>query len=136
MLDYDVVVVGGGPAGSVTARFAAESGAKVILIDRRPEIGIPVLCGEGVSQRIDSWNMLEGTQWIANKMDGAKIFSPDGTMVTLSKEMAGNETGYVLYRDLFDKELTRQAGRAGAEIMLRTEATKPVSYTHLTLPTN
>ena len=124
MLDYDVVVVGGGPAGSVTARFAAESGAKVLLIDRRPEIGIPVLCGEGVSQRIDSWNMLEGTQWIANKMDGAKIFSPDGTMVTLSKEMAGNETGYVLYRDLFDKELTRQAGKAGAEIMLRTEATK------------
>jgi len=124
MLDYDVVVVGCGPAGSVTARYAAESGAKVLMIDRRPEIGVPVLCGEGVSQRIDSWNMLEGTQWIANKMDGAKIFSPDGTMVTLSKEMAGNETGYVLYRDLFDKELARQAGKAGAEIMLRTEATK------------
>jgi len=124
MLDYDVVVVGCGPAGSVTARFAAESGAKVLMIDRRPEIGVPVLCGEGVSQRIDSWNMLEGTHWIASKMDGAKIFSPDGTMVTLSKEMAGNETGYVLYRDLFDKELARQAGKAGAKIMLRTEATK------------
>ena len=98
-MKYDVVIVGSGPAGSVTARFAAEHGAKVLMIDRRAEIGIPVLCGEGISQRIDSWGMLEGTDWIASKMDGAKIFAPDNTMVTLSKEMAGNETGYVVYRD-------------------------------------
>ena len=121
-MKYDVVVVGSGPAGSVTARFAAEHGAKVVVLERRPEIGIPVLCGEGVSQRIDNWGMLEGTRWIAGKMDGAKIFSPDGTMVTLSKEMAGNETGYVLYRDIFDKELARQAGKAGAEFLMKTEA--------------
>jgi digeranylgeranylglycerophospholipid reductase len=121
-MKYDVVVVGGGPAGSVTARFAAESGAKTLLIDRRAEIGIPVLCGEGVSQRIDKWNMLEGRHWIASKMDGAKIFSPDGTKVTLSKELAGDETGYVLHRELFDKELARQAGKAGAKILMRTEA--------------
>ncbi len=119
---YDVIVVGTGPAGSVTARFAAEHEAKVLMIDRRAEVGIPVLCGEGISQRIDKWGMLEGTKWIASKMDGAKIFSPDGTKVTLSKEMAGNETGYVVYRDLFDKELARQAGKAGVEIQLRTEA--------------
>ena len=119
---YDVVVVGAGPAGSVTARFAAEQGAKVLMIDRRAEIGIPVLCGEGISQRIDNWGMLEGTEWIASKMDGAKIYAPDDTMVTLSKEMAGDETGYVLYRDRFDKELVRQAGKAGARLLLRTEA--------------
>lgn len=121
-MKYDAVIVGAGPAGSVTARFAAETGAKVLLIDRRPEIGIPVLCGEGISQRIDNWNMLEGSDWIATKMDGAKIYAPDDTMVTLSKEMAGNETGYVVYRDRFDKELARQAAKAGAEIELKTEA--------------
>lgn len=121
-MKYDAVIIGAGPAGSVTARFAAEAGAKVLLIDRRPEIGIPVLCGEGISQRIDTWNMLEGTDWIATKMDGAKIYAPDDTIVTLSKEMAGNETGYVVYRDRFDKELARQAGKAGAELLLKTEA--------------
>ena len=41
-MECDVVVVGGGPAGSVTARFASESGANVLMVDRRPEIGIPV----------------------------------------------------------------------------------------------
>lgn len=121
-MNYDVIIVGAGPAGSVTARFAAKSGARVLLIDRRPEIGIPVLCGEGISQRIDTWDMLEGSDWIATRMDGARIYAPDDTMVTLSKEMAGNETGYVVYRDRFDKELARQAGKAGAELLLKTEA--------------
>jgi digeranylgeranylglycerophospholipid reductase len=92
------------------------------MIDRRPEVGIPVLCGEGISQRVDTWGMLEGSDWIAKKVDGAKIFSPDDTMVILSKEIAGNETGYVVYRDRFDKELARQAGKAGARLLLRTEA--------------
>ena len=64
-LKYDVVVVGSGPAGSVTARFAAEGGAKVLVIERRAEVGVPVLCGEGISRKIDAWNILEGNRWIA-----------------------------------------------------------------------
>jgi digeranylgeranylglycerophospholipid reductase len=120
---YDVVVVGSGPAGSVTARFAAESGAKVLIIERRQEVGVPVLCGEGVSRKIDEWGMLEGERWIASKMEGARIYSPDKTCVTLSADMAGNETGYVLYRDIFDQELARQAVKSGAKIMMNTNVT-------------
>jgi digeranylgeranylglycerophospholipid reductase len=121
-MKYDAVVVGSGPAGSVTARFAAESGAKVLIIERRSEVGIPVLCGEGISKNVDNYKVLEGRRWIANNMDGARIFSPDGTKVTLAAEMAGNETGYVLYRDIFDQELARGAVRAGADLMLNTRA--------------
>lgn len=122
-MKYDVVVVGAGPAGSVTARFAAETGAKVLIIERRQEIGVPVLCGEGISRKIDEWGMLEGKRWIASNMEGARIFSPDGTMVKLSAEMAGNETGYVIYRDIFDQELARQAAKSGAKILMSTNAT-------------
>lgn len=119
-MKYDVVVVGSGPAGSVTARFAAETGAKVLIVERRQEVGVPVLCAEGISKTVDDFKILEGKRWIANNMDGARIFSPDGTMVKLAAEMAGNETGYVLYRDIFDQELARGAIRAGAELMLNT----------------
>ncbi|UCD13252.1 MAG: NAD(P)/FAD-dependent oxidoreductase [Thermoplasmatales archaeon] len=119
-MKYDVVVVGSGPAGSVTARFAAESGAKVLMVERRQEVGAPVLCGEGISKKVDEFKVLEGKRWIANNMDGARIFSPDGTMVKLSADMAGSETGYVLYRDIFDQELARGAIRAGVDLMLNT----------------
>ncbi len=121
-MKYDAVVVGSGPAGTVTARFAAESGAKVLIIERRSEVGVPVLCGEGISKNVDNYNVLEGRRWIANNMDGARIFSPDGTKVALAAEIAGNETGYVLYRDIFDQELARGAVRAGADLMLNTRA--------------
>jgi digeranylgeranylglycerophospholipid reductase len=122
-MKYDVVIVGSGPAGTVTARFAAESGAKILIVERRKEVGVPVLCGEGISRKIDEWNVIEGTRWIASNMDGARIYSPDGTMIKLGAEIAGNETGYVIYRDIFDQELARQAIKAGAKIMMNTNAT-------------
>jgi digeranylgeranylglycerophospholipid reductase len=121
---FDCVVIGAGPAGTVTARFAAEQGAKVLIIERRQEIGVPVLCGEGISKKIDEWNVIEGRRWIASKMDGARIYSPDKTCVTLSAEFAGNETGYVIYRDIFDQELAKQAVKSGVKIMMNTQATK------------
>lgn len=123
-MKYDAVIIGSGPAGSVTARFAAENGAKVLMVERRAEVGVPVLCGEGISQKVDHYNVLEGKRWIATKMEGARIFSPNGTKITLAAEYAGNETGYVVYRDIFDQELARGALQKGAELMLNTSAVK------------
>jgi digeranylgeranylglycerophospholipid reductase len=50
MPDYDVVIVGAGPAGSMTAKWAAKGGAKVLMIEKRQEIGSPGRCGEGISR--------------------------------------------------------------------------------------
>ena len=43
---WDVIIVGGGPAGSTTARYAAEGGLKVLVVDGRDPIGSPLQCGE------------------------------------------------------------------------------------------
>ena len=37
-LDFDVIVVGGGPAGSSAARMVAENGCTVALIEKEEEI--------------------------------------------------------------------------------------------------
>ncbi len=45
---YDVIVVGAGPGGSMTAKTAAMGGLDVLLIEKRQQIGDPVRCVEGV----------------------------------------------------------------------------------------
>ena len=44
--DYDVIVIGGGPAGSTVARYAAKAGISVLVLDARNSIGSPLQCGE------------------------------------------------------------------------------------------
>ena len=48
---FDCVVVGGGPAGSTFANIAAKSGLSVIILEKDREIGVPVRCGEAVSDK-------------------------------------------------------------------------------------
>ncbi len=49
---YDLVVVGAGPAGSTAARFAAERGLNVLLLEKRQEIGSPARCAEGINREM------------------------------------------------------------------------------------
>jgi digeranylgeranylglycerophospholipid reductase len=117
---YDVVVVGAGPAGSVTARKAAERGLDVLLLDRNQEIGVPVKCAEGVSKEIERF-VTPDNRWICAEVKGANLYAPDGTKVVMAGAKM-EEVGYVLERRLFDKFLASEAARAGAEVRVKTEA--------------
>ena len=119
---YDVVVVGAGPGGSMAAKTAAEEGLEVLMVEKRQEIGAPVRCAEGVS-KAELASLVEiRDKWIAAEVAGAKIYSPDNTVITLSAEQAGNEVGYILERKIFDRWLARQAAKAGADVLVKTAA--------------
>jgi digeranylgeranylglycerophospholipid reductase len=123
-LRTDVLVVGAGPSGSMTAKWAAKSGAKVLMIEKRQEIGSPVRCGEGMSKDwLHEVGIAPSTRWINVEVEGARIFSPSEKVFEINEKHAGNEVGYVVERDAFDKQLAIDAANAGAEVMLKTAAT-------------
>src|SRR2546428_405870 len=121
---YDVVVVGAGPSGSMTARYAAMGGCRTLLIEKRQEIGSPVRCGEGLARHfVEDTKLPFDRKWVGREVKGAKIFSPNGTELTIEEAHAGNEVGIVLERDAFDKAVAKEAAKAGADIWLKTTAT-------------
>ena len=118
----DLVVVGAGPAGSMTAKAAAEAGLKVVMLEKRQEIGDPVRCAEGVSKGSLKKLVDPDPSWISAEVKGARIRAPDGTEIVISEDRAGAEVGYVLERKVFDRALAQRAAEAGAKVMVKTRA--------------
>ncbi|WP_295723420.1 NAD(P)/FAD-dependent oxidoreductase [uncultured Methanobrevibacter sp.] len=125
MIETDVLVVGAGPAGSTAAKHAALGGAKVILMDKKSEIGSPKRCAEGVSKKgLKKLGIEPNSRFIAKELDGVRLVSPNGTNVWMtSEEIELPEAGYILERKVFDKFMAMDAARAGAEIKIKTMAT-------------
>lgn len=118
--EYDVIVVGGGPAGSVTARTVAEKGYDVLLIEKRQEIGDPVRCAEGCGKDAISPFIDLDPKWISAEVEGARVFAPDGTLIPMGKD--SSRPGIVLERKIFDRALAQSASKAGAEVVVKTSA--------------
>jgi digeranylgeranylglycerophospholipid reductase len=121
-LKTDVLVIGAGPAGSMTAKWAAKGGAKVMMIEKRQEIGSPVRCGEGMSKAWLADVGIKPGRWINVEVEGARIFSPSEKAFEINEKQAGNEVGYVVERDEFDKQLAIDAANAGTDVVLKTAA--------------
>ncbi len=62
-MDYETIVVGGGPAGSACATFLAQRGHRVLLLEKEPEMGFKV--GESLLPALwEYWNKLGVTEKI------------------------------------------------------------------------
>lgn len=122
MIETDVLVIGAGPAGSAASKHAALGGAKVILIDKKAEIGTPKRCAEGIYDHGLQWLEIEvDPQWAVQRINGGTIIAPDRTRLTLDETVLP-EKGYVIERKVFDKYMAMDAARAGAKIMVKTLA--------------
>jgi len=110
---YDVVVVGGGPAGSMAAWEAAKKGVSVCMLEKDRDIGYPVRCGEAAGESgLRQFVEIEDN-WVAEKITCAKLVSPNLTAVDVN---FASETGFILNRRIFDYDLSRYAANAGAEV--------------------
>ena len=123
---YDVIVIGGGPAGALAARTVVEMGLTALLVEKRPAIGAPVRCAEGLGKEALAEFMEPDERWISAEMTGAGIVAPDGFFMKLESAMAGSKVGYILDRKVFDRELVWQAADAGADVCVKTRASAPI----------
>lgn len=119
-MKYDVVVVGAGIAGPIVARNVAKAGFSVLLIDKKPAIGTPKQCAEGISIKVfEKYDIPYDRRFINREIYGAKLYSPSGYELELRYK---DVSGVILERKVFDKMLAYYAAKAGADVLARTEA--------------
>ena len=122
---YDIVIVGAGPAGSGAAIAAAKAGLKVLMVEKRAEIGSPRRCGEGLSR--SSFRRMGYTEarpeWVSQPIIGATVYSPNRKFVRMDHTETEHENdGWVIERKQFDKWLAYEAVKAGAKVLAKTDA--------------
>ena len=114
---YDIIVVGGGPAGSMAAWEAAKNNISVCLLEKDRDIGYPVRCGEAIGHIGLSQFVKPKDEWIASTISGVDLVGPNGNRVGVDFT---SEHGYILNRRIFDYDLSRYAANAGAEIYTKS----------------
>lgn len=111
MKQFDVLIVGAGPAGSFAAELLAKGGAKVALFDGRPE-GTPKACGGGVTAKaLKAWPQLLNAA--GRTIDELDLYSPSGKKLHLELD----EPFAIYSRVVFDSYLRDRAKYAGAQIL-------------------
>lgn len=108
---YDVIVVGGGPSGSIAAKTLAAAGMRVSLVEKDFKRVKP--CG-GVtpSKSFEEFNLPR--KEIVKKVETILTVSPSGDRIAISLN-----SGYLamIERGSFDCSLRKQAEKAGADLI-------------------
>jgi len=118
-MKYDVVVVGGRVGGSVASLFASKNDLDVLMIEKRPEIGVPVQCAEATSETtFQTIGIKPSNRYICSEIYGAELHAPDGNHFRM--DPPEDEMGYIVDRKVFDKSLAIESAKAGTDIMVKT----------------
>jgi geranylgeranyl reductase family protein len=119
--DFDIIVVGGGPAGSTAAYKLGQRGVRVLLLDKAT-FPRDKPCGGGLSARLlDRFpyvrEFLQRGEVAVNQIARVHLESPDGTRVTYQRD---EPILYLIRRAEFDAALF---GRAQSVCTVKTGVT-------------
>ena len=110
----DVVVVGGGPAGSRSAALLARD-ADVVVLEEHPRSGVPMQCAGLITDDVIELSGVRPD--ILSTLFGAEVVFPDGTALTVRSD---SPKARAVDRADLDSKMADAAMAAGAEYMFGT----------------
>ncbi|MFG3253160.1 NAD(P)/FAD-dependent oxidoreductase [Streptomyces sp. NPDC048172] len=128
---YDVIVVGGGPAGSATAGLLAQEGRSVLLLEREkfPRYHIGESLIPGVLQTLDRLGLqqrLKDSDFV-RKYGGSLVWGKGLPLWSFSFDQGGPyEHAYQVRRADFDALLLTRARELGAHVVEEATVREPV----------
>lgn len=120
MTPYDLAIVGAGPAGAATACFAAQSGLRVLLLDKA-RFPRDKVCGDGLTARavavLREMGLEAAVNAVGQRITHATLIAPATVMnVPLSAASDYPDYALVVPRLTLDALLVQAATQAGAEL--------------------
>jgi flavin-dependent dehydrogenase len=118
-MTHDLIIVGGGPAGSSCARRAAQLGLDVLVLEkahhprRKP-------CAGGITPRVKDLLDFDISSVVEREQCGINLYSPSMVLTRIARVEA---IGYTVRREDFDHFLLKKAEEAGAIVQQGVRAT-------------
>src|SRR5262245_41098892 len=127
---YDVLVVGGGPAGAATAYWLAEAGHDVVVVERKT-FPRDKTCGDGLTPRavrqLADMGLEDAIARDHHRFDGLCAIAHGITLeLPWPEHPVYPSHGYVVRRRDLDQLVAEHAVKSGATLRQGTEATAPV----------
>ncbi len=108
--EFDIAIIGSGPAGAHAALCGARKGLDVAVFEEHKRAGEPVHCGECLSDlAISKFNFTLPAEAVSAKVKGVRVIFPDGHSTVL------NEGGVVLEKHAFEQYISKSAEENGAK---------------------
>jgi len=110
---YDVIIIGGGPAGSRTAHMLARQGWKAVVLETRKGVGEKLSCTGIIGQECVRIFDIDDSV-ILRKVKSARLFSPSGKTIYIKRD---EHQASILDRAAFDTAMARRAQNAGVQYL-------------------
>lgn len=130
MDSFDVIIAGGGPAGSSAAIHLARNGMRVLLVEQK-KFPRPKLCGEFISpecrRHFENLGVAEAmSSFTPTALNETVFYSTGGHHVTVPSSWFGGPAALGLSRAVMDDVLLRKAEACGVTVLQNATITEPL----------